>query len=268
MDILEGLKRTFNISGSKIVVVLEDEIYSQCDVIRGEVVVTAPDYKQAGNAINLELKEFWTETRSTGKTTTIVTVHKTHAKIDLRGVFDFEPRSQHSFPFEVELPRNCRISTKHTGWCLVVAMDIPKAIDPTERLVMTVQPLEEFLAIIEVCEEKLRFQERKKSRHWNLRSSRTYFRLMPPQVLETELDYLALEISQAEDGSVEGDLIFNLQEKSIADYFKAIIGKDKIRRQFHLASSDLYAQDGSVKSREIIEVIRGSLKEVLDQRKV
>ena len=104
MSILEGLKRTLNIAGSEITVVTEDQIHSQFDLIKGEVVVTAPEYKQAGNSIKLELKEFWTETRSTGKRMTTVTVHRTHAEVALQGIFNFEPRSQHRFPFEVELP--------------------------------------------------------------------------------------------------------------------------------------------------------------------
>lgn len=266
MGILEGIKRTFNIRGSQISVVLEDDIYSQADLIKGEITITAPDYKQAGNAINLELKEFWTETRSTGKTTTTVTVHKTHVKVALHGVFDFEAGSQHRFPFEADLPRNCRISTKHSGWCLAVSMDIPKALDPTERVVLRVEPLEEFLAIMETCEEKLGFQERFNSRRWLKRTSETCFRLIPPEVLKSELDYMAFEISQAEDGSVEGNLIFNLQEKSIGDYFKAMIGRDKIRKPFHLASSNIYAQDGSVNSGEIAEAIMNSLREVIEPR--
>jgi hypothetical protein len=267
VGILEGLKRTFNVAGAKITVVLEDEIYSQFDVIRGKVVVTAPDYKLAGNAISLELKEFWTETRSTGKTTTTVTVHKTRVEVALQGTIDFEPGSQHSFSFEVGLPKNCRISTSNTGWRLVVTMDIPNAIDATEGVVLEVQPAEEFLAIIEVCEENLRFQERRKSRRWNPDSRTAYFRLLPPEMLKSELDYLAFDMSQAEDGSVEGDLIFNLQEKSIADYFKAIVGKDKIRKHFHLAPSQIYARDGSVSSEDISAVIGRTLKEVmLDQR--
>ncbi len=266
MGILEGLKRTFNIAGSKIVVTLEDDIYSQFDSIRGEVVITAPEYRQAGAAINLELKEFWTETRSSGKTTTTVTVHKPHVEVALHGAFDFEPESQHRFPFEVGLPENCRISTASTGFCLFVTMDIPNAIDPKERLVLDVQPAEEFLAIIEACEEHLRFQEREKSRHWHPRSSRTYFRLMPPEVLKPELDYLAFEMSQAADGSVEGDLIINLQEKSIMDYFKAILRKDRIRRQFHLTAAQLLAQDGRANSGEIALVIGGVLQEVIDAR--
>jgi len=86
-------------------------------------------------------------------------------------------------------------------------------------------------------------------------------------MLKSELDYLAFEMSQAEDGSVEGDMIFNLQEKSIVDYFKAILGKDKITKHFHLASSQLYAQDGSVGSEAISLVVGRALKEVMiDQR--
>ena len=267
MGMLEGLKQTLNIAGSKITVVTEDPIYSQFDVIRGEVQVTAPEYKQAGHSIKLALTEFWTEVRSTGKTTTVVPVYKTHAEVALQGRFDFEPRSQHRFAFEVKLPRNCRLSTDSTGWCLAVSMEIPRAIDPTERVVVEVQPAEAILAIIEGCEEHLRFQERQKSRQWNANSSKIYFRLMPPEELKSELDYLAFEMAQAEEGSVEGELIVNLQEKSMADYFKAIVGKDKIRRSFRLASSQLYAQDGRVRSGNLALFIGGLLKEVIDQRK-
>ncbi len=266
MGILEGFKRTLNIAGSKIIVVTESKIYSQLDLIRGEVVVTAPQYKQVGNSINLELKEFWTETMLTGRSSHRVTMYKTHAKITLQGAFDFEPGSQHRFPFEVGLPRNCRISTESSGWCLMITLKIPYAKNPSEFVVLKVQPAKEFLAIIEVCEEFLRFQERQKSRQWNTRSFKTYFRLMPPEVLKSELDYMAFEIFQAEDGNVEGDLIFNLQEKSIADYFKAAIGKDRIKRQFHLASSQLYSQDGRVCSGYVVEVIRVLLKEGIDHR--
>ncbi len=61
MGILEGLKRTLNIAGTKSIVVLEDNKFSQSEVIKGELVITAPEYKQAGNSIKIELKEFWLE---------------------------------------------------------------------------------------------------------------------------------------------------------------------------------------------------------------
>ena len=268
MGIFDGLKRTMNIGGSKIRVLTEDDVYSQFDVVKGEVVITTPEYEQAGDSIKLELREFWTETRSTGKSTTTVTVHKTHATVPLHGPFAFAPGGEHRFAFEVELARNCRISTSATGWCLGVTMDIPNAIDPTAREVLKVQPAEEFLAIVGACEEHLRFQERLNSRRWDSRAEATYFRLLPPDVLKSELDYLALQLHQAEDGSVSGDLIFNLQEKSIADYFKAILGKDKIRRPFHLGLLQIYTADRCVQSETIAEAVGGMLREVVEQRQV
>lgn len=265
MGILEGLKRRLNIAGSKIVLVARDDIYSQSDTINGEVIITAPEYRQSGNSIRLELKEFWTETRSSGtNSSTTVTVYKSHGEVILEREFNFGPGTEHRFPFEVQLPRNCRISTKDTGWCLVVTMDIPKAIDPTEKVILSVRPAEEFLAIIEACEENMKFQERAKSRSWDRKSLKTYFRLLPPEVLKSELDYLALDVLQTEDDGVEGDLIFNLQEKSILDYFKTIIGKDRIRKPLQLSASQLFLPGGNVDGKSISQVIAVPLRQVVE----
>lgn len=263
MGFLQGLKRTFNIAGSKIVISTEDQIYSQNDTIKGDIIITAPEYTQNGHSICLELKEFWTETRSNGKTTTTVTVYKTHEKVDLHGKFDFEPGTEHKYSFEVQLPRNCRVSTASTGWNLTVSLDIPMALDPVESICLQIDPAEEFLAMVEACEEKLMFRENVKSRSWHPKTERTYLRLLPPEVLKSEIDYIALDIIQGEDGSVAGDIIFNVQEKSIIDYFKAIIGRDKIRKPFTLTASQMNAQG---ESNEVAECVMSLMKEVIDQR--
>ena len=166
MGILRGLKRRFNVAGSEIAVVFENEIYSQFDLIRGEVVVTAPEYKLAGRAISLGLREFWIENERgldmgdakgiSGFLTTTTkpgsgSVYRTHVVVALQGAFDFEPASRHRFPFEVGLPKNCRISTSHTGWRLFITLDIPNAIDPTEDVVLEVQPAEDFLLCIPIA---------------------------------------------------------------------------------------------------------------------
>lgn len=266
MSILDGLKRTLNIAGSTIVVSTEDQLYSQFDVIKGRVVITAPEYQQGGNSIYLELQEFWTEIRSDGKNTTTVTIHKTHETVYLKDKFDFEPRSQHEFDFEVKLPESCRVSTDSTGWCLTVSMDIPKAMDPTERMTLSVHPAEELCDLIEICEESLGFRERYKSRGWNHVTSNTYFRLLPPEVLKAEFDYLAFSIRQNENGGIAGSMIFNLQEKSLVDYFKAVIGRDKITRSFTLSRDQLYDCEGRLNNDSIAEFIRTQLKEVIEQR--
>jgi len=74
-------------------------------------------------------------------------------------------------------------------------------------------------------------------------------------------------MTQEEDGGVEGDLTFNLQEKSIGDYFKAFMGKDLIKRHFRLASSQIFSGDGKVNSGEIAKVIGGAMREVTEQRR-
>jgi len=193
-------------------------------------------------------------------------VDRTHDEVSLVGAFDFEPRSEHRFPFEVQLPRNRRISTANTniGWYLAITMDIPMAIDPVKGVLLKVQPAKKFLAIIGVCEESLKFQA--KSRYWDSRSSRTYFHLLPLKALRFELDYLDVGMVQEEDGGVDGELIFNLREKSIADYFNAFMKKDLITRHFSLASSQIFTQNGDVNNGEIAKVIGSVLNEVMEQR--
>ena len=265
MGLFEGLKRTLNIAGANITVATTAEVYSQSDPIRGEVVIVAPQYEQDGRAITLELKEFWTETRSTGKSTTTVTVYKTHVEVTLQKEFHFPPGSEHRFPFEVRLPLNSRVSIGKTGWCLAVTMEIPKARDPKGNVVLNVQPAKEFLRIVEVCEESMQFREEAKHRGWNRKSFTTYFRLLPPEVLKSELDYLALELLQNEKGGVDGQLIFNLQEKSFFDRLKAVVGKDKVRRPVHFDASELSLPDGQTNKGAIAKVIASELKAVIGE---
>ncbi len=276
MGILEGLKRTLNIAGAKIIVALENNKISQSDLIKGGVVVTAPEYRLSGSSIKIELQEFYTDKEERQKlwipgqrdTPAIleVTINKTHAEVGLLGAFDFEPKSEHRFPFEVRVPRNCRISTANTktGWQLAVTMDIPKAKDPEIKVLLKIQPAKAFLAIVKVCEEKLGFQL--KSTNWYSRTSRTYFHLSPLEALRPELDSLQVGMGQEEGGDVEGVLTFNLKEKSIGDYFKAFMGKDLIKRNFRLAISQIFSNDGNVNRGEIAKVIGDAVREVTGQR--
>ena len=94
MGFLESVKRTFNIAGTEVCVLTEDDVYSQCDVVTGQILIQGGQYDQQVQSIRLELKEFWTETRSTGKTTTTVTVYKTHETVDLAGASTIETATQ------------------------------------------------------------------------------------------------------------------------------------------------------------------------------
>lgn len=263
---LASLKRTLNISGTEVAVVTEDDVHSQFDRVSGTVILQGGDYEQAGKSIKLELKEFWTETRSSGQGSYTTTVFKVHQAVTLANTFSFQPRFEQSYPFEVRLPMNCRISTRDTGWRLVVTMDIPGARDPTGTVNLEVQPAEEFLAIIEACELAMRFQEETRFQRWHQSTGATRFRLSPPTVLKSELDFLRLELLQNPDGKVTGSLIFDLQEHSLADYFKVIGARDEVKKPITLAREDIFLSDGDINEAGITEAVSRSLQDVLSER--
>ncbi len=266
MGILDSVKQTFNIAGSEISVLIDDDVYSQGGVVTGKFLIKGGQYEQDVRSIRLELKEFWTETRSSGKNTTTVTVYETHQTVDLAGATAIERHSEQEYRFEVRLPTNARVSTTHTGWLLKVHLDVPKAIDPSGELKLTVQPAAELLAIVEACETSMRFEESLRHRRWDAKTTATRFRLLPPEVLKSELDYLRLELKMGEDGSVSGTLVFDLQEKSIGDYFKALVNKDQVKRPLNLSREQVLADDGGPNTLAISKVIGDAVQEVVEQR--
>ena len=264
MAFLDSIKHTFNISGADVRIEVEDDLYSQGDRIKGQVHITGGEYAQAGDKVTLWLKEFWTETRHNGKNTTTVTVYRTHATIALCGVFSFPAGSRQVFPFEAQLPRNARLSTKSTGWQLAVELDVPGGLDPRGGCNLNVHPSEELLAVVEGIEHGLRFREDTARRHWSRDDASTYFRFAPPKVLEAELDYMAIELRQVEHG-VGGVLIFDLQEKSLADYFKCVVNMDKERRDFSLTFGELF-EGGQVNTARIAQSLGEIMQAVIKAR--
>lgn len=262
---LDALKKTLNIAGAQTGVETEREAYAQGDRVAGAVRITAPASRRAGDAIELALKEFWTETRSTGKSTTVVVVDKTHETVVLHGPFDFESTSTHTFPFEVHIPVNGRISTKDAGWNVTVSMKIPKAIDPSGQVVLDVSPGRAISTVVTSCEQRLGFAERRDKRSWSQSTLRTSIRLLPPVVLKSELDFLTLALSETTEGGVEGELIFNLQEKRLRDHLRNLLGKGKVRWPITLSQQDVFQPDGSANDARIVRAIGTVLRSVVEQ---
>ena len=267
MAFLTSLQSAFNIYGTTVEVVTDDYVHSQRDRVSGNVIIRGSDYEQRGRSITLELKEFWTETRSSSQGgSTTVTVFEVHEVVTLANEFTIQPRSEQSYQFEVRLPMKCRISTGDTGWRLVVTMDIPKARDPTGEVTLHVRPAEEFIAIIEACESDMRFEWDKQFLKWDPSTGATHFRLIPPPALKSELDYIRLELLQGRNAEVTGSIVFDLQEKSLTDYFKAIIGRDQIDKPIALAEDDIFLPDNESNVEAITRSIGRSLYEVLSER--
>lgn len=262
----EGLKRTLNIGGASLVLTTDSPAYAQGDPISGEFLVVASERGESGNSIKLELKEFWVEERGSGRSRRRVTVYKTREEVHLTQAFSLVPGAEYTFPFKVRLPLGCRVSTHETGWCLIVTMDIPRAVDPTARITLDVGPAREFLAIIEACQKEMAFVERSGHRRWNQRTSKTHFHLEAPHDMKDSIDHIAFDLQQAEDGMVRGEIIIDRQEHSFSDRLKAAVGKDKVKRPFQLTGAELF-RDGNPKSSAIAGRIRQTIEEALLQAK-
>lgn len=267
MGLVESFKRAFNISGAETTVNLDDDALSQNDAIAGEVVIVGGQLDQAGKAITLKLKEFWTETRynAATKSTTTVTKYRTHDTVKLADAFSIEPQSEQRYRFETKLPLNARITTSSTGWIIEVSLDIPGAVDPRGHVKLEILPCEEMAAVLETCETILRFEECLRHRRWNSAHKETWFRMIPPEALKKELDFLRLQMQQTEDGGITGELVFDLQEKSMGDYFKAIFNRDKVKEPLTLTREQLFLPGSDPNTQAIAEVIGSAMVKVISE---
>ena len=109
----------------------------------------------------------------------------------------------------------------------------------------------------------MRFDESSRHRRWNRVTNEAWFRMIPPDVLKKELDFLRLQLLQTGDGGISGELVFDLQEKSIGDYFKAMFNQDKVKTPLRLSQEQLFMPDGEANVKAIAEVIGPAMVQVI-----
>ena len=265
MGLLESIMRGLNIGGCSIEIHMDRQGYQQGSQIKGNVVVKGGKIPQYGDAILIELEEFWTEQRGSGKSSHTVTVYQTHG-IQTFNNFSIDPGEEQNFMFNLRLPLNSRLSTSSTGWNIKVTIDIPNAVDPLCRAKLNVTPAVEFLAIAQAC-EGIQFSLKSKSWKWTRGAGTTYFRVLPSEEMKKEFDYIAFNLSQSgSTGGVSGSILFNLQEKSFMDYIRAVFLKDRIEKVFVLSREQIFLADGAINSESIINAIKPSLEEIIKSR--
>lgn len=261
----DGLKQMLNIGGASIVMILNEHVYSQGDIVSGEITIIGGEQEQAVKSVSLQLKEFWTEQRRRhsrhGSYYQTVTVDKLHEELAIGNSFELLPKMEINFPFQVQLPRNCRIPTESTGWWLIVKMDIPSTRDPRGKTLLNVQPARELLEIVQTCEEQLGFLLDSAGSPWNPKTGRTCFRLLPNHQWKDDIDSMTLELSVCSDGEVRGEIVFNRQEESLWDHFRALFGKDNEHHSVVFTPSDLW-HDGVPNKSGIASIIQHHLQEL------
>ena len=252
------LKKTFNISGCEILIEPDRSVYHQGDFINCTFKITgSKEFEQIANEISISLEESWQESRGSGDNQSTVTIRKERVTTVVENKIALKSDITNNYEFSAQLPQNCRLSdsSDSLGWCLVVKIDVPNARDPVERLSVEVVPHREFLAIEHTLESALKFE--KKS---------TFFtsgeRFIPPAALKNELDCIDLHCEQS--GSYTNcKLVFDLQEKSIADYFKTIVRLDKVKREINFSQSELLDENLKPKIDIITKKIATVIEEVL-----
>jgi hypothetical protein len=237
---MPGLKKELSVSGHTVIVEVDDEVISQGDRVQGTLTVIPQGERELGD-LDIRMREYHRQVEDAEDTLTTRTRTRTHEQVTL---VEFESRTivrKHQFSvqleqarcysFSLKLPRNCRPSTAAGGWQLSVSMPNESGLYPdTDMVRLNVSLGEEMQAILDTF-VGLKFVEDPSRRSWDSRSLVTQIWLNPPKVLAGELDGVALELRQGDAGTVEGSLIFDLQEKSVADYLKSLVQQDLVRRE-------------------------------------
>ena len=253
------LKKTFNISGCEITINPERSIFHQGEEVKCDFTIMGSEYEQTADEISISLEESWQESRGSGDSRRTVTIRKDRVTSVVGANLIIKPGDSHHYEFTAQLPQNCRLSdsSDSLGWCMVVKVDVPRAKDPVERLSIEVVPHREFIAIEHSLLTVLKFEKKK-----------TIFttgeRFVPPEVLKSELDCLDLHYHQ--DGeTTHCEIVFDLQEKSIMDYFKMVIRQDKIKREILFTRDELFDENWDPNTKGISKKIAEEIQQVLTE---
>lgn len=274
---MAGQSRDLTISGHEVVLELDDEVISQGDVISGAVVVIPTGEREVGK-VSIRLREHWRQVEPDERVDGLTTRARSrvHAKAKLKKFesstivrkrdFSVQLMQAQRCRFEFQLPRNARVSTDAAGWMLEVSLKGSPSVHPDVDLMkLDVRVAEEVQAVLDAWVERLKFTEDRARRRWEHQGLTTKVSLMPPKALAGEFDGVDLELRQGEGGAVEGRVIFDLEEKSVADYLRAAVGSDRISREIALSHEQVFV-DGAVDLDGIAQVFRTLLAGVLAER--
>jgi hypothetical protein len=244
MKILNNLKKN-NEKSSMISIALKDKESYQGD----KVVINIITQTQPPNGVTLELQEFWYEKQMQDGMMMNVQQFR-NEEVFTQDASELFPGVGYVYSITVQLPKNCRTSTKASGWQVVA-----KAEEQAATKVLEVLPAVEFLTIISVCERRMRFKEKNITRHWS-ENGYIYFRMQPPNILKSELESLTLAFSHNTNNMISVGMTLKLKEKSKEDYFQNMLQPANIiNTSFQMDPNHLFMEDGTPNTANITGTI-------------
>lgn len=200
------IKRILNIDGPQIDLVTQDSKYYPSDLIKGEILITAPDYRQNVKAITLTLEEFWVGYRRYSSR------YLKHASITLASRFVFIPSMEYNFPFEVQLPINCRVSSEKSGWRLGIIINTGGLFVSRAEFDIDVKLSKVLQRIIESIERNTKSTEVIRGRKYDPYTSGSLFVFRPPDHLQSELQYFELNMSFLDEVGIKVNILITLND--------------------------------------------------------
>jgi hypothetical protein len=263
MNLLSLFKRILNTDGPQIDLVARDSKYFPSEWIRGDLLITATDYRQNIKSITINLKEYWIEYPMGGRTR--VDRYRQHDSITVANDFALLPRMHYKIPFEIQLPADCRVSSEESGWRLGVAISTSGSSILRADFNISVQLSKALKKIIEVIEKETQFMEVPRGREYNPDTSATRFVFRPPEHLRSELQYFMLDVSLNEEGGIKGNMLFKRSESGSFSMFTTNTGED-YSGEFQIKLAQLFDSEGEVERRTITKTIFEKMMEALGSK--
>jgi len=265
MNLIRFIKRIFNLGGPRIDLVTRDSEYYPSEWIKGELFITAPDYRQEIESITINLKEFWVEYLTvSGNRSNRAARYQQHGSIAIAGDFVFLPRMKYQFPFEIQLPANCRVSSEESGWRLGVVISAFRSSVARADFNVSVRLSKGLQEIIKAIEKNTKFIEVPRGRKFIPDTCATRFVFRPPENHQSDLQYFMLDVSLTEKGGIKGNFLFSMSESGSFSQFND--SGENFPHEFQIEPTQSVDSRGQVDGRAIAYVLSDKIRQALDSR--
>lgn len=263
MGILDKMKASVGIGGTKIKIVLdnEDADYGQGDNITGKVEVTGGNTEQTIDELTIELVCKWIESGD------IEQVEYADGSVDIYEDGDEKLKDvladivleksihviegyQNYFEFDFEVPWGADLTIeKEMEYYLYARADIPGAIDAKDKIIIEIEPSCEIEAVEDVLEDIFDFEfEDEYSDQGSV-----IVEFLAPQNFPT--DRMALMMRNEEEG-LEVEMFLDLEDMDLKDYMQSSVGRDVQKYKIFMPYAQINPDDDEPDLDKIADIFK------------
>ncbi len=257
------LRWSYGIEWAQIEIELNKGRYYQGDELAGKLHLQGNGQERSIKEFNISLEATRYRTSGNRYAKATGTDYKRSIKIDTE--IDLYSAKPLSLPFEFQIPKDICFTGSIFSWGIHIEFVRSNGSRTTVSRHFIVLPKKSFMDILKVANSDLGFQENLHVREWKKDSHMTRLYLEPDEQYKKQLDAILLEIFETEDGDIEGEFEFDLQEHKLTDYFRAAVGKDKVRLPIRIKRDDLYDENDQVKSETIADYLKEQINLALQR---